>query len=306
MPQRPEMRDLLQWLIALSEREREQSEEVLPAELLATVGHEFRGPLTTIQGYATTLLRQDQQLAPQERQDFLQAISDASTHLGKLVNRFLELAQFETNALPFVPASVDLVALAQEAIIAVQKTRPHALILTPPQLNRRSSGEQPEETPHRDALAVSGDRRWLRTMLDILLENAVAYSPQEGLIEVSIEPADPVYLRTALSTYSGPDNHVALILPGTFQEHEALLAIRVRDHGRGIPPEQLSRIFQRFYRVDTRLTRDVNGLGLGLALCKAIVALHRGMLWVESRMGVGSTFHILLPREATATIREMV
>ncbi len=75
-----------------------------------------------------------------------------------------------------------------------------------------------------------------------------------------------------------------------------MLAIRVRDHGSGISPEHLALIFHRFYRVDTRLTREVNGLGLGLALCKAIVSLHRGMLQVESTIGEGSTFSLILPR----------
>ena len=76
-----------------------------------------------------------------------------------------------------------------------------------------------------------------------------------------------------------------------------MLAIRVRDHGIGIEPVHLALIFRRFYRVDASLTREMNGLGLGLALCKAIVALHQGMLWVESAVGEGSTFSIVLPRE---------
>jgi two-component system phosphate regulon sensor histidine kinase PhoR len=101
-----------------------------------------------------------------------------------------------------------------------------------------------------------------------------------------------------LATLHAPgesSRNLALILPAQFKEHEPLLAIHVRDHGVGISPEHLSLIVRRFYRVDTSLTREVNGLGLGLALCKAIVALHRGMLWVESAVGEGSIFSIVLP-----------
>lgn len=285
---------LLHLFVALSEQ-RKHNNELFPAEVLATVGHEFRGPLTTIQGYAMTLLRHDQQLARGERQDFLNAISEASMHLGKLVDRFLELSQFEANTFPFVPAAVNIVALAHEAINAVKKGRPHPFMLMPPLME---SGEVLAEATFSEEFTVSGDRRWLRTMLDILLENAVIYSSPESLIEVNIASFDPAHLRAALGVHARPDSHVALILPMTFQEDDAPLEIQVRDHGMGIPPEHLSRIFQRFYRIDTRLTRDVNGLGLGLALCKAIVALHRGMLWVESIPGEGSTFHILLPRRA--------
>lgn len=284
--------------------EDERSVELLPAELLATVGHEFRGPLTTISGYATTLLRHDQQLASEERQDFLGAISEASTHLGKLVDRFLDLAQLETNTAAFAPVPVDVAALAHEAITAAKKRRPSPLILLPSPTTAPLSEERGEEASSSEKLVAFGDRRWLRTMLDVLLENAIAYSPPEQLIEVSIEPADAARLHTASCPPSEPDTHVARILPGAFEEHEVALEIQVRDHGRGIAPEQLARIFQRFYRVDTRLTRESNGLGLGLALCKAIVARHRGMIWVESRMGEGSTFHIVFPRGAAATMSD--
>jgi signal transduction histidine kinase len=79
------------------------------------------------------------------------------------------------------------------------------------------------------------------------------------------------------------------------QSAPAMVEIWVRDHGIGIPAKQLERIFERFHRVDTRLTREVNGLGLGLAICKRIVELHNGTIWAESTPGEGSTFHILLP-----------
>lgn len=276
--------------------EGNQPVEVFPAELLATVGHEFRGPLTTIQGYAATLQRYDQRLTPEERQEFLRAISEASTHLGKLVDRFLELAQFETNAHVFIPAPVNVLALAQESITAAQQSRSHHLLLVPSLAKGDLSEEGENGEAARNDVTISGDRRLLRTMLDILLENAVAYSAPESLVEVSIEPLETAAALPALKTPSGSGIHLAPILSAAFQEYEPLLAIRVQDHGIGIDPAHLALIFRRFYRVDTSLTRDVNGLGLGLALCKAIIALHRGMLWVESAVGEGSTFALVLPR----------
>lgn len=276
--------------------EGKQSAELFPAELLATVGHEFRGPLTTIQGYATTLLRHDQQLEWEERQDFLRAINEASTHLSKLVGRFLELAQFEARAHIFVPTSVDLLRLAQESLHATQKSQSHRLLLKPLRRRGEASASVPDSEAVRDDLTVSGDRRLLRTMLDILLENAVAYSASRSLVEVSLEPMDAASVQAALRVPTESGKHLALILSAHFKEHEPLLALHVQDHGIGISPEYLSLIFRRFYRVDTSLTREVNGLGLGLALCKAIVALHRGMLWVESAVGEGSIFSIVLPR----------
>jgi signal transduction histidine kinase len=81
-----------------------------------------------------------------------------------------------------------------------------------------------------------------------------------------------------------------------------MMEMCVRDHGIGIPPEQLERIFENFHRLDTRLTREVNGLGLGLAICKRIVELHGGTIWAESQVGMGSTFHVLLPVEGKARL----
>ena len=76
-----------------------------------------------------------------------------------------------------------------------------------------------------------------------------------------------------------------------------MVEICVRDNGIGIPTAHLERIFDRFHRVDTRLTREVNGIGLGLAICKRIVELHGGMIWAESEIGIGSTFHVWLPMD---------
>jgi len=267
--------------------------EQLPTELLATVGHELRGPLTTIQGYAQTLLRYEPQLAPTERQEFLRAISQASTHISLLVNRFLELAQFETHTHVFLPAPVNMRALAQEALTAAQAGRGHRLLLFPWSQTTRQATDQ--EAPDEDALTIEGDRRLLRWMFDLLLENALAYSAPESLVEVFLEPRT-FGAETTQALLAVARHHSALILPATFHEQEPLLEIRVQDHGRGIAPEELAAIFRRFYRRDSSLTREVNGLGLGLTLCQAIVALHRGMLWAESALGEGSTFHLVLPR----------
>jgi len=75
-----------------------------------------------------------------------------------------------------------------------------------------------------------------------------------------------------------------------------MLEMLVCDNGMGIPAEHLERIFDRFHRVDTRLTREVNGLGLGLAICKHIVEMHDGFIWAENKSnGKGSIFHVRLP-----------
>jgi hypothetical protein len=82
-----------------------------------------------------------------------------------------------------------------------------------------------------------------------------------------------------------------------------MLELRVTDNGQGIPAEQLDRIFERFHRVDTRLTRETGGLGLGLTICKRIVELHGGAIWDENRSSrKGSAFYVRLLIDGAAAL----
>ena len=75
--------------------------------------------------------------------------------------------------------------------------------------------------------------------------------------------------------------------------------IYVKDSGVGIPAEDIPHLFQKFYRVDNSATRTIGGTGLGLFICRKIVELYQGKIWVESQLGKGSTFFINLPRLST-------
>jgi two-component system phosphate regulon sensor histidine kinase PhoR len=96
--------------------------------------------------------------------------------------------------------------------------------------------------------------------------------------------------------HSAADREIRL----TAQDVGGAVEIRVRDEGCGIAPEHLPRLFERFYRVDKARSRQQGGTGLGLAIVKHIVQAHGGTVDVESTPGVGSTFTIRLPQEATA------
>jgi signal transduction histidine kinase len=132
-------------------------------------------------------------------------------------------------------------------------------------------------------------------MLDNLLENAVIYSPEGGVVEVGIRPVGTSGSSAAFPASSQEMRNGGKTAIPSLQNTPPMIEIWVRDNGIGIPPKHLERIFERFHRVDTRLIREVNGLGLGLAICKRIVELHNGTIWAESTPGEGSTFHILLP-----------
>ena len=114
---------------------------------------------------------------------------------------------------------------------------------------------------------IQGDETRLRQVIDNLLTNAIKYSPADKTITVG----------------------------GRFTENNVTLF--VRDEGAGIPQDQIEKVFDRFYRIDDKLTRRTQGTGLGLYLVKAIVEAHKGEISVKSQVGSGSTFYFTIPRD---------
>jgi heavy metal sensor kinase len=147
-----------------------------------------------------------------------------------------------------------------------------ALLLDVYQQERRLAEGVELRLGELDQVAVDGDPDRLKQLLLNLVDNALRYTPTGGVVTLDLERRDG----------------------------EALL--RVRDTGPGIPPEHLSRIFERFYRVDQPRSRKAGGTGLGLAICKWVAEAHGGRIEVESQPGAGSTFTVLLPVRKEAVL----
>ncbi len=264
--------------------------ELLKAELLGTVSHELRSPLASIKGYAATLLRHERRISREERHQFLLAITEASDRLEVIIERLLEMSQLETGEVILQRSVVDPARLATEAIAAIEERMSGHL---PGHFTFALSLEHADRTPATSIPLVLADRRRLREVLDNLLENAVKYSPGGGAIQVILRPV--THIQTIQSEQPSVNQNDALSQLSTHIPRR-MLEMLVCDSGIGIPDEQLERIFDRFHRVDTRLTRETSGLGLGLAICKRIVELHNGFIWAENTSnGNGSVFHVRLP-----------
>ncbi len=289
----------IQELEKTAEREALRGMELLKAELLATISHELRSPLASIKGYAATLLRHERRLSREERHQFLLAINEASDRLELIIERLLEMSQLDTGAISIQRSPVDMARLVQEALIALEE-----------RVNQQAPGRftlhlQLETLDRKSATTVpliQADRRRLREVLDNVLENAITYSPQGGTIRVLVRPV--MQSRRALEQVSAFDPNGHTRSPDTqtpVEPPQPMLELCISDTGMGIPAGQLGRIFDRFHRVDMRLTRETGGLGLGLAICKRIVELHDGSIWAESSPGEGSAFHVLLPIDEPST-----
>jgi signal transduction histidine kinase len=297
---------------AQDEQEEKQEQASLPvgtaaliAELLATMSHELRTPLATIKAYTATLLRRERHLSRAERRRFLLAIERAGDHLEVVIDHLLEMASLETGTLTLDLSVVNLVQLLREAVSAAGRRVEAEQVLAARRLHFHF---EDRGSALGEGVFLEADRDLLGRVLDQLLDNAITYSPEGCTIEVVLrtrsvsDRIEPSHLLPQGG--DGLGNQMVADLQSGLPGEQEWIEISVRDEGLGIAAEHLVRIFDPFYRVDTRLAREVNGLGLGLAICKRIIELHGGVIWVESKPGAGSTFHVRLPRggpRATST-----
>jgi two-component system, OmpR family, sensor histidine kinase KdpD len=236
--------------------EAAKENERLRSALLDSVTHELRTPLTSIKAAVTSLLSQANLIA-EARHDLLSVIDEETDRLNYLVEQAVEMAQLDDNKV-----QLDLCPQPIGPIIeqAVSDCREHL----PP--------DQPSRSFHIAAAntlpKVMADTAWIGKVLANLLENAVKYSPA----------GQPVYI-TAERPRGGPAD---------------MLAISVADRGIGIDPLEQAMIFDKFYRGQGHRER-IHGTGMGLAICRAIVAAHGGTIAVTSQVGHGSVFTFTLP-----------
>ncbi len=227
-------------------------------DFVANVSHELRTPLTALLGFVETLkgpARDD--AAARER--FLTIMEGEAGRMARLVEDLLSLSRVEQDERVRPMAPVDLRALVEstlDLVLPVAEAQGVALQLHLP--------DEPVEVP--------GDAEQLRQVLRNLVENAVKYGAVGKQVEIRLgAPAAEPSLRT-----TG-------------------VRLSVRDWGEGIAPHHIARLTERFYRVDSHRSREVGGTGLGLAIVKHIVNRHRGRFRVDSELGQGATFTVILP-----------
>jgi PAS domain S-box-containing protein len=233
--------------------------EELKADFVATASHELRTPLAAVYGAAQTLRRHDFALDEAGRNRFVSLIVDESERLNRIVNEILLANQLDAGRLDLVEEPFDAADLVQRV---VESSREHG----PP-------GIRFETTLSEEAPPVAADRDRVRQVLVNLVENAIKYSPDGGLVEVGVRPDD------------------------------GSVCFYVRDEGLGIPVDEQARIFEKFYRLDPEMTRGIGGTGLGLYICSELLDRMDGRIWVESQEGIGSTFSFELPAAEPAAAR---
>lgn len=240
-------------------------------EFLSIASHDLRNPLTALRGFTQLTARSidkvppDQPLPRANIQSNLQRIIKQTGSLDKLIGKLLDVSRINTGRLEIQTETQELDELVAEAInrcrVAVATTETEESV---PAEKRHSISLEIKDR----GLAGEFDRERVSQVITNLVDNAVKYSPEGGIVRVNL--------------YRAGDNFAEL---------------SVKDSGIGIPEEKQAVIFNRWSRINASKNGEVttSGLGLGLFICREIVRKHNGQIFLESEPDLGTTFYVRLP-----------
>ncbi|MDX5069737.1 cell wall metabolism sensor histidine kinase WalK [Lactobacillus paragasseri] len=240
---------------------QQQKNEREQQQFVSNVSHELRTPLTSLRAYVEALndgAWKDPNIAPQ----FLHVIQDETERMIRMINDLLSLSRMDRGV-----ARMDLEWVNLNDFVNHVLNRFDMMLKSDSDKMHKKKYTIKREFPHQ-ALWVEIDTDKMMQVIDNIMNNAIKYSPDGGVITVRLLQA---------------------------QKH---VILSISDQGLGIPRKDLNKIFDRFYRVDKARSRKQGGTGLGLAISKEIVEAHHGRIWADSAEGAGSTFYISLPYEA--------
>lgn len=227
-------------------------------DFVANVSHELRTPLASVLGFVETL-RGHAKDDPKARERFLEIIERETQRMSSLVDDLLSLSRVEEDERKKPTTPIEINVLIKRTIAE----------LDPVIRSAKSTVSLADESGTAKAFA---DADQIHQVIGNLIENALRYGEPAGLVSLKI--SKPTY-DTRLRTMA--------------------LRISITNSGQGIAAHHIPRLTERFYRVDSHRSREVGGTGLGLAIVKHIIQRHRGRLAIESTVGKGSTFTVILP-----------
>ncbi len=237
----------------------------MKSRFFTNVSHEFRTPLTLILG---PLEKLQTKFTDHDSEQDLNMMKRNTYRLQNLINQLLSLSKIESGKMKLKAREVNIVALINGYLQSFE-----------------SLARQKEID-----LTFNSDEEIIKLFVDIdkiekilfnLLSNAFKFTPKGGRIIIEVHSPLSAIDGSQSANTTAPLHHCTIL---------------ITDTGRGIPPDKLPHIFDRFYQTDDSYTKDQEGTGIGLALTQELVNLHHGNISVESEVGKGTTFSVFLPK----------
>ncbi|HLW18258.1 MAG TPA: ATP-binding protein [Actinomycetota bacterium] len=231
---------------------KERALDRMKEEFLSNISHELRTPLASALGFARLLQRRE--LSATQQGAFVGAIVEACERLDRVVDLLIDVAALDGGNARIDSERVDIAELVRDAADR-WSDRSASHVIT------ARTGDQIEPIAAGSAL--------LRNSIDELIDNAIKFSPDGGIVTIAVERLT--------------------------HESKPTIAISVADQGIGIDPMKREAVFEDFHQVDGSATRRFGGLGIGLAFVRRVAEAHGGRVDIVSEQGSGSTFSLVLP-----------
>jgi two-component system OmpR family sensor kinase len=234
------------------ELERLKKIDQMKTEFLSTVSHELRTPLAAIKAYSESIVESLEILDTDTLKDFMQTILNEAEHLQNILDEILNFSKLEMKSVNIKKEEFSINELIEEVYFANKN-------------KAESSGIKIYKVLPKENIIVNLDRTRVKQILSNLLDNAIKYSDKRK---------DMRFIKI------------------TLKDEEEKILILLEDNGIGIPKEHQSKVFDKFYRVDSSLTYEISGTGIGLSIVKELVEIQGGRIWLKSVENKGTRFYI--------------
>jgi signal transduction histidine kinase len=238
-------------------------------QFIASISQELRTPMTSITGYTDLLLGESVGALVDMQRKFLQRIKANTERMGSMLNDLIGVSAIDAGQLKLQIEPLDMAEVIEDTIIGARAQLEEKEILL--------DADVDQNLP-----LVKADADYAHQIMTNLLSNACKCSPVGGRISIR---------ATAYDRREFGETGVGYLL------------VSITDAGGGIAPEDQSKVFDRFYQAERPLIAGLGETGVGLSIVKTLVDAHGGRIWVESEMGVGSTFNYILPVVEDETAR---
>ncbi|MBV6422136.1 MAG: Sensor histidine kinase RcsC [Ignavibacteriaceae bacterium] len=248
-------------------KEKEETDK-MKSSFFANISHEFRTPLTLILGPA-------EKISSKTSDDVVKdanIIKRNSRRLLQLINQLLDLSKLESGKLKLEVSKGNIVSFVKGVALSFES------LAESKDISLKIHSE-------KEFIEMYFDKEKMMKILTNILSNAFKFTSEEGKITVSVAVQNAEFISAS---------HSKLEIPKQVRD-DNIVEIKIRDTGIGIAQEEIPKLFDRFYQVDSSHTREYEGTGIGLALTKELVELHHGRIIVESEKGSWTEFTLQFP-----------